>query len=68
MRYYKRILLQQYLGSGAAGAASSADNSYNGTHGNRMMMDRSPRVYLNPYSFIERTPHNTLFNIVPQGH
>lgn len=73
MQYYKRVLLQQFTGlgvSGAAGygAAGNADNAHGSNHASRMMMNRSPRIFLDPYSFIERTPHNTIFNIVPQGH
>lgn len=39
-----------------------------GGSSSRMMMQRSQKMLLDPASFIERPPRNTLLNIVPQGH
>lgn len=53
--------------SGSHGG-SSGGSFPGGSSPAKMMMSRSPKAFVDPSSFIESPPRNTLFNIVPQGH
>lgn len=48
--------------------SGSQDPANGGGSSSRMMMQRSQKTLLDPVSFIERPPRNTILNIVPQGH
>ncbi|KAF5219729.1 putative SPFH domain / Band 7 family protein [Trypanosoma cruzi] len=53
--------------SGGYNYSSSSGGSGSPNMGGGNLMQRGNRVHLNPASFVESVPRNTIFNIVPQG-
>ncbi|RNF11358.1 SPFH domain/band 7 family protein [Trypanosoma conorhini] len=51
--------------SGAAGVGGGGNGG--GGPSAQLQMQRSSRIHLNPASFVEPVPRNTVLNIVPQG-
>lgn len=67
------VRLQYYGVQNAAYAAANGTANTDGTGSyspapSKMMMAKTPRQLVNPASFIEPPPSNTILNIVPQGH
>lgn len=61
----RRFVARLQYGAGPAFPQGAVPSN---TPPSKMMMSRSPRMMLDPASFIEQLPQNTIFNVVPQGH